>query len=295
MALPLYADVTRVILKAYYLLMKIMTHPVTNDSNNDIVWQGIRHAAEQAISAEPILSSFLHSTVLGHDSFDSSLAFHLASKLETRAASAKSLYKIIIEALTADTTIGQAVRQDLLAVQQRDSACNCLSTPFLYFKGFHALQAYRIAHCLWQQNRKPLALFLQSLTSTQLGVDIHPAAKIGSGILMDHATGIVIGETATVGDNVSLMQSVTLGGTGKEHGDRHPKVGNGVLISAGAKILGNIEIGEGAKVGASSVVLQAVPPHTTVAGVPARIVGHPTSDQPALDMDHGINCDMSND
>jgi len=262
--------------------------------SDDPVWQNIRSAAEQAVDTEAILGRFLRTTILDKPNFEASLALHLANILERRTTIASALLPLFNEAMETDGSIGQAARNDLLAVKDRDSACDCLSIPFLYFKGFHALQAYRVAHWLWQQERKPLAFFLQSLISSALGVDIHPAARIGSGILMDHATGIVIGETAVVGNNVSLMQSVTLGGTGKEHGDRHPKVRDGVLISAGAKILGNIEVGEGAKVGASSVVLQSVPAHTTVAGVPARIVGHPTSDQPALDMNHGINCDMDN-
>ncbi|NND69077.1 MAG: serine O-acetyltransferase, partial [Halioglobus sp.] len=168
---------------------------------------------------------------------------------------------------------------------------NELYVPFLYFKGFHALQTHRVAHCLWQNGRESLALFFQNRMSAEFGVDIHPAAQLGSGILLDHATGVVIGETAVVGNNVSILQSVTLGGTGKDEGDRHPKIGDGVLISAGAKILGNIRVGEGAKIGAGSVVLEDVPPHTTVAGVPAKIVGRPASDSPALDMDHDFCCD----
>lgn len=180
------------------------------------------------------------------------------------------------------------MRADIQAVNERDSACCSLVTPLLYFKGFHALQAYRIAHWLWRQGRKPLALFLQNRISSVFAVDIHPAARIGKGIMFDHATGIVIGETAVVEDNVSIMQSVTLGGTGKEAGDRHPKVRKGVLISAGAKILGNIEVGECAKVGAGSVVLKDVPPRSTVAGVPARIIGENRCLQPSRDMDHHI-------
>jgi len=176
-------------------------------------------------------------------------------------------------------------------VEERDSACTTLAVPFLYFKGFHALQTHRIAHWLWQQGRHSLALFFQNRMSVVFGVDIHPAAQLGYGLMLDHATGLVIGETTVIGNNVSILQSVTLGGTGKEGGDRHPKVGDGVLISAGAKILGNICIGEGAKVGAGSVVLHAVPPHTTVAGVPAKVVGTPNTDQPALDMNHEFNCE----
>jgi serine O-acetyltransferase len=197
--------------------------------------------------------------------------------------------EVIEQALAADPGISQAVRADLEAVSERDSACRSLVTPFLFFKGFHALQAYRIAHWLWTQGRHSLALFLQNRISCIFAVDIHPAANIGKGIMFDHATGIVIGETAVVEDNVSIMQSVTLGGTGKEHGDRHPKVRSGVLISAGAKVLGNIEIGECAKIGAGSVVLKDVAPRTTVAGVPAREIGASPCVQPARDMNHHIN------
>lgn len=181
------------------------------------------------------------------------------------------------------------MRADLHAVSERDSACCSQVTPLLYFKGFHALQAYRVAHWLWQQGRKSLALFLQNRISAVFAVDIHPAARIGKGIMFDHATGIVIGETAVVGDMVSIMQSVTLGGTGKEAGDRHPKVSNGVLIGAGAKILGNITVGECAKVGAGSVVLKDVPARAVVAGVPAKIIGDNLCGQPAQEMDHHID------
>ncbi len=258
----------------------------------DPVWQTIREETQASVQREPMLASFLHATILNHDSLESALSFHLAQKLDCATLPALLIREVIEEALQADPRIGKAIRCDIKAVRERDSACDSHATPFLYFKGFHALQAYRIAHWLWQQGRTSLALFLQNRISVEFGVDIHPAARIGCGILMDHATGVVIGETSVVKDNVSIMQEVTLGGTGKEHGDRHPKVDAGVLISAGAKILGNIRIGEGAKVGAGSVVLEDVPPHTTVAGVPARVVGHPRSDQPALDMNHGLNCDM---
>ena len=262
--------------------------------SNDPIWQAIRQETECAVKQEPVLASFLHSTILNHQSLEGALSFHLAHLLDSPTASALLVREVIEEALAADPEIGKSVRCDLRAVNDRDSACCSYATPFLYFKGFHALQAYRIAHWLWNQERQSLALFFQSLISGEFGVDIHPAAKIGHGILLDHGTGVVIGETAKVGNNVSIMQSVTLGGTGKEEGDRHPKVGDGVLISAGAKILGNIDIGDGAKVGAGSVVLQPVPPHTTVAGVPAKIIGHPNCQQPALNMNHGINCDRDN-
>ncbi|MBD2857986.1 serine O-acetyltransferase [Spongiibacter sp. KMU-158] len=259
-------------------------------SNTDTVWQTIREETAREVQSEPVLASFLHATILNHDSLETALSFHLAHTLASPAASALLVREVLEEAFAADPEIGCAMRADICAVYERDSACEQLSVPFLYFKGFHALQSYRVAHWLWQQGRVSLALFFQNRISCEFGVDIHPAAKIGRGILMDHATGIVIGETAVVGNNVSLMQSVTLGGTGKEHGDRHPKVGDGVLISAGAKILGNIHIGEGAQVGSGSVVLKDVPPHTIVAGVPAKVIGTPDCDAPALSMNHGACC-----
>ncbi len=252
------------------------------------IWPGIREEASVAAAGEPILASFLHATILNHNSLEQALSFHLANQLHSATASSLLLREVIQQAFAEDDCISHCIRADLIAVRERDSATNSLSTPFLYFKGFHALQTQRVAHWLWKQGRKCLALFFQNRMSFVFGVDIHPAAKMGHGIMLDHATGLVIGETAVVGNNVSILQSVTLGGTGKEEGDRHPKVGNGVLISAGAKILGNIRIGDGAKVGAGSVVLEDVPAHTTVAGVPAKIVGHPKTEQPALDMEHGF-------
>ncbi len=254
----------------------------------DPIWQRIRDEARAAAAAEPILASFFHATILHHDELESALSFHLANQLDSPTAPSMVLRDVMLDAFNRDESIRYAIRDDLKAVIERDSACHELYLPFLYFKGFHALQTYRVAHWLWQQKREHLALFLQSRMSQKFGVDIHPAARFGRGILLDHATGLVVGETAVVGNQVSILQSVTLGGTGKVDGDRHPKIGDGVLISAGAKILGNIIVGEGAKVGAGSVVLKEVPPHTTVAGVPARVVGTPTSDSPALDMDHGI-------
>ncbi len=261
--------------------------------HEDTVWQRIREEAKTHAAHEPVLASFLHATILNHRALEEALSFHLAHKLDSPTASSLLLREVIQDAFDSDPCISTAVREDLLAIEDRDSACNELSIPFLYFKGFHALQTHRIAHWLWGQGRHSLALFFQNRMSSVFGVDIHPAAKLGNGIMLDHATGLVIGETAVVGNNVSILQSVTLGGTGKEDGDRHPKVGDGVLISAGAKILGNIRIGSGAKVGAGSVVLEEVPPHTTVAGVPAKIVGRPSSEQPALEMDHDFCCDES--
>ena len=259
-------------------------------STLDPLWQTIREETALETQREPILASFLHATILNHDTLEAALSFHLAHKLDSATASALLVREVIEEALRCDPAIGEAIRADIRAVRERDSACIGLSVPFLYFKGFHALEAYRVAHWLWTQGRAALALFFQNRISCEFGVDIHPAARIGRGVMMDHATGIVIGETATIGDNVSIMQSVTLGGTGKEHGDRHPKVGNGVLLSAGAKVLGNIVIGDGAQVCAGSVVLKEVPPHTIVAGVPAKVVGTPSCAQPALEMNHCVDC-----
>jgi serine O-acetyltransferase len=253
----------------------------------DPIWIEIRRETLTEVEREPLLASFLHAVILKHDTLEQALSLHLAHKLGTPTLSEIFLREIIDEALSAEPSIGFAIRADLRAVRERDPACDRYSLPLLYFKGFHALQTYRVAHYLWQVNRRELALFLQNRVSEVFAVDIHPAARIGSGILIDHATGLVIGETAVVGDNVSMLHEVTLGGTGKESGDRHPKVRSGVLIGAGAKILGNVEIGEGAKIGAGSVVLNDVPPHCTVAGVPAEPVG-PCSGQPALDMDHRL-------
>ncbi len=261
---------------------------ITQADHPDPVWQRICNETRIAAADEPILASFLHATILHHDELECALSFHLANQLDSPSASSMMLREVFLEAFRTDAVIRSAIRDDLIAVLERDSACHELQLPFLYFKGFHALQVHRVAHWLWRQGRYALALFLQSRMSQKFAVDIHPAARFGHGILLDHATGLVVGETAVVGNQVSILQAVTLGGTGKEDGDRHPKIGDGVLISAGAKILGNISVGEGAKVGAGSVVLSDVPPHTTVAGVPARVVGRPSSDSPALDMDHAI-------
>ncbi len=266
-----------------------MTTLARTSGKDDPLWATIRDETRAEAEREPILASFLHATILNHDSLEAALSFHLAHKLDSPTASALLVREVIEEALTSDPGIIAATRCDIRAVRERDSACDDFSVPFLYFKGFHALQAHRVAHWLWRQGRQSLALFFQNRISCEFGVDIHPAARIGQGIMLDHATGVVIGETAVVGNNVSIMQSVTLGGTGKEHGDRHPKVGDGVLLSAGAKVLGNIRIGEGAMVGAGSVVLRDVPPHTTVAGVPAVVVGRPSCDQPALEMNHRLD------
>jgi len=254
----------------------------------DPLWQSIREEVAMDAGREPVLASFLHATVLNHKSLEDALGFLLAGKLECSVLPAMLVRELIVDAVESDAGIGRSIRADIRAVGERDPAAKRFSEPFLYFKGFHALQTHRVAHWLWHQGREALALFLQNRTSEVFGVDIHPAARIGNGILIDHATSVVIGETAVIEDNVSILHEVTLGGTGKASGDRHPKVRHGVLIGAGAKILGNVEVGRGAKVGAGSVVLEDVPPHSTVAGVPAVVIGTPNVDQPALEMDHRL-------
>ncbi len=248
----------------------------------------MREEAQAKAAEEPILGSYFHATVLNHASFGDALSFRLASKLDNPMLPTMLIRDVIGEATSDDPTILQAAEVDMLATYTRDPACDDLSTPFLFFKGFHALQAHRIAHWLWQNDRRTLAQFFQNQISVTLGVDIHPAARVGSGIMFDHATGIVVGETAVIEDDVSILHSVTLGGTGKTSGDRHPKIRKGVLLAAGSKVIGNIEVGRNAKVGAGSVVLTDVPANVTVAGVPARIVGSPHTEVPAHAMDHSI-------
>lgn len=260
-------------------------------TTNDPIWTAIRDEAKQEAQAEPMLASFLHATILNHDCLEDALGFHLANKLGSPTICCMSIREVIMEALANDTGVGEALRADIRGVYDRDPACRGYYVPLLYFKGFQALQAYRVSHWLWTQGRQALALYFQSRISEVFAVDIHPAARIGKGLLVDHATGLVIGETAVVEDDVSMLHEVTLGGTGKETGDRHPKIGAGVMIGAGAKILGNIRVGVGAKVAAGSVVLKEVPPHCTVAGVPAKIVGRPLVEQPALAMDQSLNAE----
>lgn len=257
----------------------------------DELWQAIRSEAEAASIEEPALASFYHATILNHESFASAVSFHLANKLDSQAVPAMMIREVFEAAMARDPGIESAMRADIRAHCERDPACEKFSTPFLFFKGFHALQSYRFAHYLWQRGRRSLALYLQNQISQAFEVDIHPGARIGEGIMIDHATGVVVGETAVIGDEVSMLHSVTLGGAGRMTGDRHPKIGRGVLISTGAKILGNIEVGECAKIGAGSVVLNSVPAHTTVAGVPARVVGRPKGEIPARDMDQCFNGD----
>jgi len=257
----------------------------------DPVWQQLLTEAQQAAENEPVLAGLIHESILHCDTLEESLAYRISRKLGHDALSEPYLHDLFDEVFHADPSIGEAARRDIMAIDQRDPASRGYLSPVLYYKGFQALTAYRIAHYLWNHNRTDMALYLQSAISQVFAVDIHPAARIGSGVLFDHATGIVIGETALVEDDVSMLHEVTLGGTGKERGVRHPKVRAGVLIGAGAKLLGPIEIGTGAKIGAGSVVLDDVPPHTTVVGVPARVVGEAGCAEPARSMDQMLAAD----
>ncbi|WP_317055011.1 serine O-acetyltransferase [Roseovarius rhodophyticola] len=252
----------------------------------DPVWARIISEADAAVQDEPLLGGLVHSSILHHKSFDSALAYRISLKLASNEMPEQILREICDMAFAADARLGQSARADIVAVNDRDPACDRFILPMLYFKGFQAVQAYRVAHWLWNNDRKDMARFFQMRCSEVFGVDIHPAAKIGKGIMIDHAHSIVIGETAVVGDNVSMLHSVTLGGTGKEEEDRHPKIGDGVLIGAGAKVLGNIKVGHCSRIAAGSVVLAEVPPCKTVAGIPARIVGEAGCDQPSMSMDH---------
>tara|TARA_R110001592_G_scaffold15636_1_gene67781 strand:- start:122 stop:913 length:792 start_codon:yes stop_codon:yes gene_type:complete len=255
---------------------------------NDL-WLAMTSEAREYGRNEPILASFYHASILNHDSFADALSFHIAAKLGCDSVPAMLIRDVFSEAFLSDPTIVSSAAMDIRAHFDRDPACDHYGMPFLYFKGFQAIQAYRIAHWLWVQKRVSLALFLQNRIASVFDVDIHPAAVIGCGVMVDHATGLVIGETAVVGNNVSLLHSVTLGGCGSGPGPRHPQIRDGVLISAGAKLLGNIVVGEGAKIAAGSVVLNSVAPHSTVAGVPAKQVGVLSVDLPALNMDQYIN------
>ncbi|CAI5508431.1 unnamed protein product [Closterium sp. Naga37s-1] len=256
-------------------------------SMSDPIWAAIRAEARLEAEREPILSSFLYASILAHSCFERSLGFVLANRLQNVTLLATQLMDVFDSVLMLPN-IRAAIRADVQAVRDRDPSCRSYSNALLYYKGYHALQSYRIAHALWNRGQRILALALQSRISEVFAVDIHPAARIGRGILMDHGTGVVIGETAIVGDRVSLLQGVTLGGTGKEAGDRHPKVQEDVLIGAGATVLGNISIGQGSMIAAGSLVLKDVPPHSMVAGTPAKVVGTLSEPKPALTMQHDV-------
>lgn len=254
----------------------------------DPVWDAVRSGAQQIVSAEPSLANMAISAILNHDTFEQALAHRLAARLDHDDVSADLIRQAFAETLSDAPEIGEKARVDLAATLERDPACHRAIEPLLFFKGYQAIQTHRFAHAMFKSGRRDFALYLQSRASQVFQVDINPAVPMGKGIMLDHGTGLVIGETAVVGDNVSMLQNVTLGGTGKSDQDRHPKIGNGVLIGAGAKVLGNIVIGECSRIGAGSVVLKEVPPRMTVAGVPAKVIGEAGCAQPALVMDQMV-------
>jgi len=250
----------------------------------DPIWSEVRAQAEAAVANEPALAGFLSTTILNQARLEDAICFRLAQRLDRVDLPSDLLRQTFRQILAEQPELGEMFRADLAAVVDRDPACQRALDPILYFKGFHALQTHRFAHALWQAGRRDFALYLQSQSSGVFGTDIHPAAQIGRGIMLDHATGLVVGETAVVGDQTSILHAVTLGGSGKETGDRHPKIGCGVMIGAGAKILGNITVGDCARIAAGSAVLRDVPARTTVAGVPAKVVGLAGCPEPARAM-----------
>jgi serine O-acetyltransferase len=270
--------------------MAITSHvaPSGNIEAYDPIWQSVRAEAEDVMAAERALGGFIYATVLAHERLEDSICHRLAQRLNHADVDAGLIGQIFADVLRQRPEIGRCFRSDLAAVYDRDPACHRYIEPLLYFKGFHALVTHRFAHALWTDGRQDFALYLQSQSSRIFGVDIHPAARVGRGLMFDHATGIVVGETAVIGDHCSLLHGVTLGGSGKEGGDRHPKIGDNVMIGAGAKVLGNISVGNCCRVAAGSVVLQDVPPQSTVAGVPARIVGPAGCPEPARTMDQRL-------
>lgn len=257
----------------------------------DPIWMQIRREAEAAMVAEPALTGFVFATVMCHDRLEDAICHRVAQRLSHSDVDDGLLVQTFHDVVAANPELGAAFRADLSAVLDRDPACSRYLEPLLYFKGFHAIVTYRLAHELWRQGRKDFALYLQSQSSRLFAVDIHPAARLGRGLMLDHATGFVVGETAVVGDNCSFLHAVTLGGSGKATGDRHPKIGCSVLIGAGAKVLGNIHVGNCSRIAAGSVVLADVPPNMTVAGVPAKVVGPAGAAEPARCMEQGLGPD----
>jgi serine O-acetyltransferase len=251
----------------------------------DPVWARIRLEAEEVVRREPELATFIYSTVLHHDTLEHAVVHRVTERLDHPDVSAELIRQAYSDAFEGDPALGVAFRADIVATVDRDPAANRLLEPVLYFKGFHAIQTHRLAHWLWGKGRKDFAYYLQSRSSAVFQTDINPAVPIGRGIFLDHATGLVVGETAVIEDDVSILQEVTLGGTGKVIGDRHPKIRRGVMIGAGAKVLGNIEIGHCARIAAGSVVLKPVPHNTTVAGVPAKVIGEAGCPEPSRAMD----------
>jgi serine O-acetyltransferase len=254
-------------------------------AKSDAMWAHMRQEAEDALRLDPSLAPLMIGELLNRRSLEEAVIHRVSGRLGDSAMDAAAIADAFLAALASEPTIGEAFRADVAACVERDPACQRLIEPLLYFKGYHAIQASRLAHALWRAGKRDFAFYIQSRTSDALAADIHPAARFGKGIFLDHATGFVVGETAVVEDDVSILHGVTLGGTGKVAGDRHPKIRRGVMIGADSKILGNIEIGACARIAAGSVVLQAVPANSIVAGVPAKVVGVETSAQPARDMD----------
>ena len=257
--------------------------------NLQSIWSKMHSQAVSLANDELMLTSYYHNHVINHDDFESALAFHIAAQLDSETVSEQMLNELFTEVLRAEPDLAEAALADIDAYFERDPACDNYCRPFLFFKGYLAIQAQRFAHYLWSSQRKSMARYIQYRVSALYDVDIHPAAQLGRGLMVDHATGLVIGETAKIGDNVSLLHGVTLGGTGNGAGKRHPSIGEGVFLSSGAKILGDITVGAGSKVGAGSVVLESVPSHVTVAGVPAKVVGRPAEKNPSLSMDQQID------
>jgi serine O-acetyltransferase len=251
----------------------------------DPIWDALKDEAQRAAKADPVLTAFLYSTIINHKTLEDSVIYRICERLDHPDLQAVLLRQAFIEMVEDWPEWSAILRVDIQAVIDRDPACTRFMEPVLYFKGFQAIQTHRLAHWLWNRGRQDFALYLQSRSSSVFQTDINPAARIGRGIFLDHATGLVVGATAVIGDNVSMLQDVTLGGTGKESGDRHPKIRDGVLIGSGAKVLGNIEIGHCSRIAAGSVVLKDVPPKSTVAGVPARVVGEAGCSEPSRAMD----------
>ena len=257
-------------------------------TSNENLWMQLCSEATELSKKEPLLKSYYFSVVLQHQAFYQALAFQLSQKLASQNVGEQSLHQLFVEVCERDSEIEASALKDLLAYVERDPACDSPLKPLLYFKGFMAIQTQRFAHCFWKEGRRSLAYHLQSQSSKVFDVDIHPGAELGYGLMFDHATGIVIGETATVGNNVSMLHAVTLGGSGVVSGKRHPSVGEGVLISVGAKLLGSVDIGEGVRIGGGSVVLGSIPDNSTVVGVPARVVGSSGTEMPAFSMDQHV-------
>jgi len=251
----------------------------------DPIWMNVRDEANASVSRDPLLAAFLYSTIINQPTLEEAVIHRIASRLDHADVSADLIIQTFRAMVEDQPDWANIMRTDIQAYYDRDPACDRFFMPVLYFKGFHAIQTHRLAHWLWTTGRRDFALYLQSRSSSVFQTDIHPAARMGKGIFIDHATGLVVGETAVIEDNVSILHGVTLGGTGKEGGDRHPKIRHGVLIGAGAKILGNIEIGHCTKIASGSVVLNSIPNNKTVAGVPGKIVGESGCAQPSRQMD----------